>query len=167
MEMVLFIGVPGSGKSSYYQQRFYLTHLRINLDMLKTRHRERALIETCLQTRQPFVVDNTNVTKAERAIYLQKAKGAGFRVIGFFFNTTLAEALRRNEARVGRAKIPRVGVIVKFKRLQAPEIKEGFDQLWSVTLNDLGDFLVEPYPIPAQVQPSVEGSKSLDLRLPG
>ena len=41
MQLILFTGVQASGKSTFYQQYFYHTHLRINLDMLKTRHREK------------------------------------------------------------------------------------------------------------------------------
>ncbi|MBL8896636.1 MAG: ATP-binding protein, partial [Planctomycetes bacterium] len=33
MEAVLLIGIPASGKSSFYAERFASTHLRINLDM--------------------------------------------------------------------------------------------------------------------------------------
>ena len=44
MEMVLFIGIQATGKSAYYLEQFYRTHVRINRDMLKTRHREDLLI---------------------------------------------------------------------------------------------------------------------------
>ena len=40
MEMVLFVGIQATGKSSFYLERFFRTHVRINLDMLKTHHRE-------------------------------------------------------------------------------------------------------------------------------
>ena len=59
MEAVLLIGIPGSGKSSFYREQFYATHLRINRDMLKTKRRERALIEACLKIQQQFVLDTS------------------------------------------------------------------------------------------------------------
>ena len=46
MEMVLFIGIQATGKSSFYLERFFRTHVRINGDMLKTRHREELLIQS-------------------------------------------------------------------------------------------------------------------------
>ncbi|HEU4420458.1 MAG TPA: hypothetical protein VFT55_16090 [Planctomycetota bacterium] len=49
MEAVWLIGIPASGKSSFYAATFAATHLRINLDMLRTRHREGELIATCLR----------------------------------------------------------------------------------------------------------------------
>ena len=44
MEMVLFVDIQASGKSSFYLERFFRTHVRINLDMLKTLHREDLLV---------------------------------------------------------------------------------------------------------------------------
>ncbi len=55
MEAVLFIGIQATGKSSFYLERFSRTHVRINLDMLKTRHRETLLLKACLQGKIPFV----------------------------------------------------------------------------------------------------------------
>ena len=48
--------------------------MRINLDMLKTRHRERRFLQAGIDTGQPFVVDNTNLTRAERQGYIEAAK---------------------------------------------------------------------------------------------
>jgi transcriptional regulator with XRE-family HTH domain len=37
VEAIIFVGIQASGKSTFYRERFFDTHLRINLDMLKTR----------------------------------------------------------------------------------------------------------------------------------
>ena len=60
MEAVVFVGLQGSGKSSFFKERFFSTHVRISLDLLKTRHREQRFLEACLSTEQRFVIDNTN-----------------------------------------------------------------------------------------------------------
>ncbi len=78
MEAVIFIGIQGSGKSSFYLARFYRTHIRINLDMLRTRHREQLLLSACVEGKSRFVVDNTNPTITERARYITPARAAGF-----------------------------------------------------------------------------------------
>ena len=70
MELIVFIGIQGTGKSSFYRERFHRTHVRVNLDMLRTRHREQLLFVACLEGKTPLVVDNTNVTRADRARYL-------------------------------------------------------------------------------------------------
>jgi len=77
VQLVLFIGVQASGKSTFYQQRFADTHVRINLDMLKTRHRERLLFEVCFAAQQPVVIDNTNPMPVDRARYIRPALAAG------------------------------------------------------------------------------------------
>lgn len=53
MEAVIFVGLRGAGKTTFYQERLFATHLRLSLDMLKTRHRERRLLQACLDARQP------------------------------------------------------------------------------------------------------------------
>ncbi len=120
MHAVVLIGIPASGKSSFYATRFAATHLRINLDMLRTRHREAELVATCLRLQQPFVVDNTNATAAERARYIEPARAAGFRVEGYYLGAKLAECLARNAARQGAARIPDQGVISISNRLELP-----------------------------------------------
>src|SRR5437764_9853781 len=99
MEAVIFIGIQASGKSHFYRERFFNSHVRISLDLLKTRGRERRSLDLCLETQQPFVVDNTNATVANRTSYIKASKTRGFRVVGYFFEPNVAEALKRNEMR--------------------------------------------------------------------
>src|SRR5215471_21564987 len=99
MEAVLFIGIQATGKSSFYGERFFRSHVRINGDMLKTRHREELLIKACLEGKTPFVVDQMNLTRAERAGYIEPARMAGFKVGGYFFQSQLGAALQRNSMR--------------------------------------------------------------------
>jgi predicted kinase len=139
MELVLFIGIPGSGKSTFYAQRFLNTHVRINRDMLRTETREKILFEACLRAKQPFVLDNTNVTAEKRDGYIKAAKAAKFRVVGYFFDCAVDEALKRNEERAGKAHVPKVAIYAMAKRLQAPELREGFDELFRVK----NDFTIE------------------------
>lgn len=129
MEAVILIGVQGSGKSTFYREKLFDTHVRISLDLLRTRQRERVLMQACLTSGQRFAVDNTNVLRVDRAVYIAAAKAAGFRVAGYFFDVELKEALRRNGTREGAAKIPVPGVIGTWKRLERPELSEGFDEL--------------------------------------
>jgi predicted kinase len=144
MEAVIFCGIQATGKSSFYRERFFRSHVRINLDMLRTRHREALLLRACIDGKQPFVVDNTNLRAEERARYLTPARAAGFRVIGLYFASPLAEALRRNDARGQGECIPRVGILGAHKRLQRPRRDEGYRELYYVRLTD-GGFAVEEF----------------------
>jgi len=143
VEAVVFVGIQASGKSSFYRERFFDTHLRINLDMLKTRHREQILLRACLEAKQPFVVDNTNPSVEERARYIELARSGGFRVIGYYFRSQSKEAIARNARRTGKARIPEKGILGTYKRLRAPVMEEGFDELYYVYIDEEGSFMVE------------------------
>ena len=144
MEAVIFCGIQATGKSSFYRERFFRSHIRINLDMLHTRHRESLLVRACLEGKQPFVVDNTNASAEDRARYIAPAREAGFRVVGFYFASQLAEALARNQARAENEQIPRVGILGTHKRLQIPRRDEGYEELYYVRLTG-GGFAVEEF----------------------
>jgi predicted kinase len=144
MEAVLLIGVQGSGKTTFYKERFFDTHVRISRDMLKTRHRQHLLIAACLAAGQPFVVDDTNATKTRRAEHIAAAKAAGFRVIGYSFQTSLGDAIRRNRQRPPERVVPVAGVAGTFKRLEPPTLEEGFDELHTVEISPDGEFAVRP-----------------------
>ena len=144
MELVLFTGLQASGKSSFYKERFFRTHIRINLDMLKTRHRERVLFAACLEAKQPMVVDNTNPTAQARAIYIAKAKEAGFRVAGYYFGSRASECLERNALRPDVERVPDKGLLATAKCLELPKVVEGFDELFYVKLTSEG-FVVEEW----------------------
>ncbi len=143
MEMVVFIGIQATGKSAFYLEKFYRTHVRINGDMLKTRHREKLLIQACFEGKTPFVVDKMNLTRADRAAYIGLAKAAGFRISGYFFESDLAAALQRNARRDSPERIPEGGVRAASKALQSPSSSEGFDQLFAVRMDGCGGFNVE------------------------
>jgi predicted kinase len=144
MEAVLFVGMQASGKSTFYRERFYTTHLRINLDMLRTRHREKRFVDLCLETRLRFVVDNTNPTRADRQRYLEPARPAGFKVVGYYFQSCIEDCLRRNEQRPPAERIPVAGLLRVQRCLELPALEEGFDELHYVKIVDSG-FVVEKW----------------------
>ncbi|KOR30157.1 kinase [Achromatium sp. WMS1] len=134
MEGVIFVGLQASGKSSFFRERFYTTHIRLNLDMLRTRHREAILLAACIKAKQPVVIDNTNPTIAERTKYIVAFKQAQFKVVGFYFQSKLNICLSRNRQRQGKARIPDAGIRGTYNRLNIPDVNEGFDELYYVSL---------------------------------
>ena len=138
MEAVIFCGIPASGKTSFYRERFFDTHVRISLDLLKTRQRENMLLYACLAAQQPFVVDNTNVTVEARAHYLRLAKAAGFKCVAYFLETSSRDAVGRNRGRPENQRVPNVAIFGSLKKLRPPTPEEGFDAIYVVTLNDGG-----------------------------
>jgi predicted kinase len=144
MEAVVLCGVQGSGKTTLYRDRFLDTHVRVAMDLLRTRTREAAFVKLCLDTRQPFVVDNTNPTPAERRRYVEAAQQAGFRAIAYLVEVDEVEALARNREREPGRRVPPAGVVGTVRRLVRPTPEEGFDELWHATAAAGGGWRVEP-----------------------
>jgi predicted kinase len=142
VEAVIFIGIQGSGKSSFFRERFFDSHVRINLDMLRTRRREELVAAACLQAGQSFVIDNTNTQPSDRARYVGPARAAGFRTVAYFFESSLRDAMRRNNLRAGKQKVPAPAVAAAFKKLVPPSAEEGFDEIYTVTLTAGRGFVV-------------------------
>jgi len=160
MQAVIFCGIQATGKSTFYKTYFFNTHVRISLDLLRTRHRERIFLQSCLQTRQKFVVDNTNPLVSERQVYMQLAKVAGYEVIGYYFESGADEAVRRNKQRTGKERVPEKGIYGTRKRLQVPAFAEGFDALFSVRIEEPNGFNVREWTRPTnkQIVPGPEDS---------
>jgi predicted kinase len=148
MEAVILIGIQGTGKSTFCRERLFHTHVRINMDMLQSRHRETLLLTACLNAKQSFVVDNTNPTREERARYITAARAAGFKVVGYYFESKVKDALARNELRGPRQRVPDRGVLGTAGLLRLPAKAEGFDTLYYVRLAPppaVNEFLVQEW----------------------
>jgi predicted kinase len=137
-EAVVLMGLPGAGKSTFCRERFFRSHVRINLDMLRTRRREQLLLRACLEAQQSFVIDNTNPERADRARYLVPARAAGFHCVGYWIRAEVSEAMGRNAQRSGRERVPDAAVRGTARKFEAPEIAEGFDALYAVVLTPDG-----------------------------
>lgn len=148
VEVVIMIGLPASGKSTFYRQRYASTHALVSKDLFPNARnraaRQERLIEEALVAGRPVVVDNTNPTVEDRAAIIAAARRHGARVVGHYFATPLVDALARNAGRVGKARVPDRGVLAIAKRLCRPSLDEGYDELSCVRLVD-GAFTVEPW----------------------
>jgi predicted kinase len=132
MEGILLIGIQASGKTTFYNKYFFNTHIRISNDQLKTKNRERLLLEFCKNMEMSFVIDNTNVTKEVRLKYIKFIKEMNIPVIGYYFKTDLKLALQRNSNRIKNEKVPDIGILSMHKKLQIPSYDEGFNKLYYV-----------------------------------
>lgn len=144
MEAIIFCGIQGAGKSTFFKERFFQTHVRISLDLLRTRHREKMFLAACLESGQRFVVDNTNPTRAERAVYIQAARSKKFSVAGYYFSSRAEDAMARNALRPGKERVPDVAVKGTLAKLERPSRSEGFDTLYHVAIVD-GKFTISEW----------------------
>lgn len=141
--LVIMMGVQGSGKSTFYARYLSEDYVRVNLDTLKTRNRERLLIEECLTAGQSYAVDNTNPLRTDRERYIPIAREHGYRVIGYVMRTGLEHCLDRNSRREGKARVPDVAIYATARKLEWPSYGEGFDELYLVE-NDGAEMVVTP-----------------------
>ncbi|WP_321386406.1 AAA family ATPase [uncultured Enterococcus sp.] len=133
MEVILLMGLQASGKSTFYKEYFSDSHLRLNLDMLNTRNKEKQLLLTCLEISQSIVIDNTNPTKLDRQRYFQLADRVDVTFIGYYFQSKLTDCLKRNQQRRGKACLPKIALKATAAKLELPDFDEGFSQLYYVT----------------------------------
>lgn len=136
MEAIIFMGIQASGKSTFFVERFFQSHVRLSLDLLKTRHRERVFLETCIATLQPLVIDNTNPRKTDRARYIPLLQKATYQIHGYYFQSAIETCLKRNAMRTGKAQIPEAGVRHTHAQLELPSFHEGFNKLYYVSIEN-------------------------------
>lgn len=133
-ELIIFVGIPASGKSTFYDTHFKETHLRINLDMLNTRNREWAIFEAAIKFKTAVVIDNTGITKKIRNKFLS-AVTREYKKIAYYFTTPPNVCFDRNSSR--ERVVPDVAMKGMLRDLSVPDFEEGFDEIHFV--NEFGE----------------------------
>jgi predicted kinase len=148
-EVVILIGLPASGKTSFFHARLAATHQHVSKDLMPNVRdrsgRQARLIEQALAAGGSVAVDNVNASAAERAAVIAIARRLGARAVGYVFEATTREAVGRNRGRAASARVPNVAIFTAAKRFVAPSRDEGFDELWRVRTPRPGEFEVTPY----------------------
>ena len=149
MELVIFIGLQASGKSTFYRQYFTATHELVSKDLFRNNknrsRRQTQLIEGALQIGHSVVVDNTNPTVEDRTALIELGNKYSAQIIGYYFQSQVRRCLERNQQRLGKARVPDIAIYVTAKKLVPPSYREGFQQLFYVQMARESGFVVRPW----------------------
>jgi predicted kinase len=138
--VVLAIGLPGSGKSSWFK-RHNITPLSSDLlrallfdDPTEQRFQDlifsnlRSMLKARLIARRPMnYVDATNLSPHERSGWIKLAKDYGYEVQAVFFDVPVEVCLARNQRR--ERKVPEDAMRRMAGKLKQPTFEEGFSKI--------------------------------------
>jgi len=132
-ELLIFIGLQAAGKSTYYHTHLAATHVHVSKDLMpNARNRDTKqleMIREALSAGRSVVVDNTNPTPAVRAPLVEAGRRQGARVVAYYFEAVVKDAVVRNRKREGKARVPDVAIFVSAKKMVPPSMSEGFDEV--------------------------------------
>lgn len=116
--LIVFVGMPGAGKSTFYQQYLQpLGYKLVSQDILKSKTKVLQLFNQLLQQRQSIVIDRTNPTIEDRNQFYLPAQRLGYQVITLYF---VANGEGRNKIRNTDKQIAKIVYHTYFSKLQPP-----------------------------------------------
>lgn len=148
-ELVLAMGVPGSGKSTFIKKRLrdidtYISRDEIRYSMVKEdedyfskenkviQEFARQISEALLTTKGYVYADATHLNYKSRKLILSKLTTKPEHIYVLFLRTPLEIALERNSKRTGRERVPDKNIINMFNSIQLPQLDEGIEALFTV-----------------------------------
>ncbi|CAG9316434.1 unnamed protein product [Blepharisma stoltei] len=139
-EAIIFVGSPGSGKSTFWKNNLS-RYVRVNNDTLKTKEKCMKTMRDALNAGKSCVIDNTNPTAEVRANYINIAKEFNVPVRCFLFSMPKEMAFHLDTLRLVNkhrnhlsGRVGSMPIHKFYKDFQRPELREGFEEIKEVEL---------------------------------
>ena len=155
MELVMFVGIPASGKSTqsakYRQQGYQIlssdeirealingTNLESLTEKEKTQLHNRVFeiirkeTTAALKRGQSVVVDATNLSRKRRMSFLEQFKRFSCTKKCVLFITPAEICMERNRKRIGNARVPEEGMLRMLCNFECPNYWEGWDEIKAI-----------------------------------
>jgi predicted kinase len=172
--VVLAIGLPGSGKSTWFK-RHNLIPLSSDLmrtllfdDVTEQRYQDlvfstlRSLLRARMIAKRPWNhVDATNLSPKERRSWIKLAHDFGYDAHAVFFDVPTEVCIERNQKR-GR-NVPDDVIHRMAQKLRPPKFEEGFSK---ITIVKLKKSSAEANPVEIPVEPQAEPEPSVTAHDP-
>lgn len=166
VELVMFVGVPASGKSTlskYYTEKGYYVlssdEIRFSMmgELLKYPDKQQELnqlnrrvfenidndTKRFLENGESVVVDATNLSRTRRKKFLKKLQGVSCYKRCIVFITPIDVCISRNMKRQGIARVPDNAMERMFRQFECPYYWEGWDEIECFTTSDTYKFPFE------------------------
>ena len=145
-EVILFVGPPASGKTTFYQKHLQPQgYVHINRDTMGSWQKCVSECEKAMELGKSIVIDNTNPDVDSRKRYLTVAEKHKIPMRCFVFTATIAHCKHNNRFRelknIGNSKYKPINDIAfntYLARYIQPDVIEGFTEI--VQVNFLPDF---------------------------
>ncbi|KAF2035544.1 DNA kinase/phosphatase Pnk1 [Setomelanomma holmii] len=140
VEVVLFCGSPGSGKSSYYWRNFQpLGYGRANQDILKTREKCVKAATALIEVGTSVIVDNTNADPETRAVWIKLSQKLNVPIRCVLFTASVKLCEHNDTFRAlnigpinnpeSRTILPKLAFTGFASRYREPQVTEGFAEI--------------------------------------
>ena len=175
--VVLAIGLPGSGKSTWFKRRGVTP---LSSDMLRTilfdniteqRYQHlvfstlRSLLRARLIARMPWnYVDATNLSPKERRHWIHMGRGFGYETHAVFFDVPVEVCMERNQK---RERVVAEEVMRRMaEKLRPPKFEEGFAKITVVRVKraqaEAAEAGTEAAPTDGEVTEPIEGEEEVE-----